>query len=80
MTLVLALAVVCLFFLSSPFLAEAQSKNFYYPNVRIEINIARDGSFTVDEYRTYDFQGSFSGTATMSPSKTSRSLMRVGDL
>ncbi|MGD8534759.1 MAG: DUF2207 domain-containing protein [Candidatus Aminicenantes bacterium] len=58
-SLVLALAV-CFLLLSAPFLAEAQSKNFYYPNVRIEINIARDGSFTVDEYRTYDFQGSFS--------------------
>ncbi len=39
---------------------EAQTKDFYYPKVTIEINVDRDGSFTVDEYRTYDFQGSFS--------------------
>jgi len=40
--------------------AEAASKNFYFPEVRIEVNIHQDGDFTVDEYRIYDFQGSFS--------------------
>ncbi|UCE22189.1 MAG: DUF2207 domain-containing protein [Candidatus Aminicenantes bacterium] len=58
-TFVVILAV-CFLLLSSSSRVEAQSKNFYFPNVRIEVNIGRDGSFTVDEYRTYDFQGSFS--------------------
>jgi len=49
-----------LLFFSSQNRAEAQSKNFYFPEVKIEIHVARDGSFSVDEYRTYDFRGSFS--------------------
>lgn len=32
---------------------EAQSKDYYFPEVRVEINIEKDGSFTVDERRTF---------------------------
>ena len=52
--------------------AEAQTKNFYFPEVRIEIQIERDGSFTVDEYRTYDFQGNFSWAAIWIPLRVNR--------
>jgi len=40
--------------------AKAESKNFYFPKVHIDIQIAKDGSFVVDEFRTYAFQGRFS--------------------
>ena len=43
------------------------SKNFYFPKVRIEVNIDRDGSFTVDEFRTYDFEGEFSWASLWIP-------------
>jgi uncharacterized membrane protein len=39
---------------------EAASKNYYFPQVRIAVNLERDGSFVVDEFRTFDFEGSFS--------------------
>jgi uncharacterized membrane protein len=52
--------------------AEAASKNFYFPEVRIEVNIHPDGSFTVDEYRTYDFQGSFSWATWWLPLRVRR--------
>jgi uncharacterized membrane protein len=42
-----------------PVFVGAETKNFYFPEVRIDINIERDGSFIVDEFRTYDFEGSF---------------------
>ena len=40
--------------------AAAPAKNYYFPEVRVEIAVDRDGSFRVDEFRTYEFQGSFS--------------------
>ncbi|MFQ5721033.1 MAG: DUF2207 domain-containing protein [Candidatus Aminicenantales bacterium] len=52
--------------------AKAQTKNFYFPQVRIEIQISKDGSFAVDEYRTYEFQGSFSWAAIWIPLRVSR--------
>jgi len=38
----------------------AAAKDYYFPEVRIEIAVERDGSFVVDEYRTFAFQGEFS--------------------
>ena len=62
----------CVLLLSLNSGIRAQSQNFYYPNVRIEINIESDGSFTVDEYRTYDFQGSFSWALLKIPLRVTR--------
>jgi len=53
-------------------LARAQSKNFYFSEVMIDVRVARDGSFTVDEYRTYDFQGSFSWAKLWIPLRVDR--------
>lgn len=39
---------------------EARSKDYFFPEVRIVVGIERDGSFLVDEFRTFDFEGSFS--------------------
>ena len=50
----------------------AESKNFYFPEVRIEVNINRDGSFVVDEYRTYEFRGSFSWATLWIPLQVNR--------
>jgi uncharacterized membrane protein len=35
-------------------------KDYFFPEVRISVSIERDGSFLVDEFRTFDFEGSFS--------------------
>jgi len=51
---------------------ESDSKDFYFPEVRIEVDIQRDGSFTVDEYRTYEFQGSFSWALLWIPLQAER--------
>ena len=40
--------------------AGAETKNYYFPEVRIEVAVEKDGSFLVDEFRTYEFQGRFS--------------------
>jgi len=39
---------------------EAAPKDYYFPEVKISVSLERDGSFVVDEYRTFDFEGSFS--------------------
>ncbi len=40
--------------------ARAADKDYHFPDVRIAIQVDRDGTFTVEERRTYDFRGSFS--------------------
>jgi len=52
--------------------AGAESKTFYFPEVRVEVDIHKDGSFTVNEYRTYDFQGSFSWASLWIPLRLNR--------
>ncbi|MBP8613162.1 MAG: DUF2207 domain-containing protein [Candidatus Atribacteria bacterium] len=37
----------------------ASAKDYYFPNVSITINIQSDGSFLVEEARTYKFDGEF---------------------
>lgn len=51
---------------------QAEPKDYYFPEVKIEINIAGDGSFAFDEYRTYEFQGSFSWANLWIPLRVSR--------
>ena len=84
------LAVALLALATAPRL-HAETKNFYFPEVRIEIAVARDGSFTVDESRTYEFRGplflgialdpaaggSEGARARRRPSTTSSSPMRT---
>ncbi len=67
---ILPIAALLLIFL--PLSLESEKKDFYFPQVRIEINIERDGSFVVDERRTYDFQGSFSWATLWIPLKVRR--------
>ncbi|MCJ7484586.1 MAG: hypothetical protein MUQ25_00270, partial [Candidatus Aminicenantes bacterium] len=52
-----AAAVAVLAFMAS---AAAAPKDYYFPEVRVDISIAGDGTFLVDEYRTFEFEGSFS--------------------
>ena len=35
----------------------AAAKDYYFPQVRVAIAVAADGSFTVDESRTFEFEG-----------------------
>ena len=37
----------------------AEAKDYYFPSVRVEVAVERDGSFLVDEYRTFEFEGRF---------------------
>ena len=53
-------ACVVLFAAALALAAGAATKNYYFPEVRIGAAIEKDGSFLVDEYRTYEFQGRFS--------------------
>jgi uncharacterized membrane protein len=56
-----------------PLLTGAAEKNFYFPEVRIDVHIEKDGSFIVDESRTYDFDGSFSWATVWIPLSARRS-------
>lgn len=38
----------------------AETKDYYFPEVQIGVTIEKDGSFLIDEYRTYEFTGRFS--------------------
>ncbi|MDH4198016.1 MAG: DUF2207 domain-containing protein [Candidatus Aminicenantes bacterium] len=53
----------------------AADKKYYFPAVRIEIAVERDGSFLVDEFRTYEFEGSFSWATLWIPVSMARQGM-----
>lgn len=55
-----------------PSFVEAETKNFYFPEVRIDVKIERDGSFVVDEFRTYDFEGRFTWATLWIPLSVNR--------
>ncbi|MBP1660023.1 MAG: hypothetical protein H6P95_1215, partial [Candidatus Aminicenantes bacterium] len=55
-----------------PAAARAADKDYYFPEVRVEVAVARDGSFTVDEFRTFRFQGSFRYAYIVIPVRTER--------
>ncbi len=58
--------------LNSLLLAEA--KNYYFPELRADIRINRDGSFEVDEYLTFEFRGQFSWASLWIPLKARKNL------
>jgi uncharacterized membrane protein len=49
-----------------------QTKDFFFPEIRIDIQIAKDGSFAVDEFRTFEFKGKFSWAVIWIPLRVSR--------
>jgi uncharacterized membrane protein len=51
---------------------DAKDKTFYFPEVRIDVRIQKDGSFFVDEFRTYEFQGRFSWATMWIPLRVSK--------
>ena len=59
--------------LSAPL--NAAEKNYYFPEVRIDIAVERDGSFLVDEFRTYEFEGDFSWATLWIPVSMTRQGM-----
>ena len=52
--------------------ARAAEKDYYFPEVRIEVAVERDGSFLVDEFRTFEFQGKFSYAFIVVPLRVER--------
>ncbi len=68
-TIRLAAALLAALFLWTPVAAPAAPpKDYAFPEVRIAIAIERDGSFLVEERRTYEFSGSFSWADLTIPS------------
>ncbi len=55
--------------------AAAPVKNYYFPDVRIEIRVAADGSFAVEERRTFAFQGRFTWASLWIPARYVRGAM-----
>jgi uncharacterized membrane protein len=48
------------------------AKNYFFPEVRIDIRIDRDGSFQVREKRTFELEGSFSWAEMIIPLRVER--------
>ncbi len=63
-------AVVCLLALAAA--GGAADKDYHFPEVRIEIAVERDGSFLVDEFRTFEFRGRFSFAYVVIPLRVVR--------
>ncbi len=72
----LALAAAALAVLLFPATAATAPKDYYFPEVRVDISIKSDGTFLVDEYRTFEFQGSFSYAYVVIPLRVERSGLR----
>jgi uncharacterized membrane protein len=68
----ISLLKISFLLLALPALLHAETKNFYFPEVRIEVDVEKDGSFVVDEYRTYDFRGRFSWASLWIPLRVER--------
>lgn len=52
----------------------AERKNYYFPELRADIYIKPDGSFLVEEYLTFEFQGQFSWASLWIPLKIRKNL------
>ncbi|MCX8160826.1 MAG: DUF2207 domain-containing protein [Candidatus Saccharicenans sp.] len=60
--------IIFLLFLAWPLASlEAQNKNFYFPELRADLYVQKDGSFIVDEFLTFEFQGQFSWASLWIP-------------
>ncbi|TRZ88968.1 DUF2207 domain-containing protein, partial [bacterium] len=66
------LFIILFLLIALPAFLLAENKNFYFPEVRIDINVEQDGSFVFDEYRTFDFQGRFSWASLWIPLRVNR--------
>ena len=53
--------------------ATVAAKDYYFPEVRVEVAVGRDGAFTVDEFRTFEFDGRFSYAYIVIPVRIERS-------
>ncbi|MGZ5479141.1 MAG: hypothetical protein ACXWGZ_06070 [Candidatus Aminicenantales bacterium] len=62
-----------------PAAAPGADKDYYFSQVRVEVAIERDGSFLVDEFRTFEFQGSFHYAFVVIPLGVERAGVR-GDV
>ena len=68
----LALASAAMAALLFPATTAAAAKDYYFPEVRVDISIASDGTFLVDEYRTFEFEGGFSFAYVVIPLRVER--------
>ena len=55
-----------------PAASSAEVKDYYFPEVRIEAAVNRDGSFLIDEFRTFEFQGEFRYAYVVIPLRVGR--------
>lgn len=58
----------------------AESKNYYFPELKADIYIKPDGSFLVEEYLTFEFQGQFSWASLWIPLKVRKNLKQEVNL
>jgi uncharacterized membrane protein len=65
------LTAACLLALA-PAVAAAAPKDYYFPEVKVDVTVERDGSFLVDEYRTFEFEGEFSYAYIVIPLRVER--------
>ncbi|HDT12950.1 MAG TPA: DUF2207 domain-containing protein, partial [Candidatus Aminicenantes bacterium] len=72
----LVAAAVLAAWTAGPGAVPARAKDYYFPEVRIEITVDRDGSFLVDERRTFEFQGRFSYAYIAIPLRLERQGVR----
>jgi hypothetical protein len=57
-------------------MAAAAPKDYYFPEVKVDVTVERDGSFLVDEYRTFEFEGDFSYAYIVIPLQVDRQGVR----
>lgn len=61
-------AILLFIFLAWPLSGlRAQTKNYYFPELRADLYVQKDGSFIVDEFLTFEFQGQFSWASLWIP-------------
>ncbi|HRD01185.1 MAG TPA: DUF2207 domain-containing protein [Candidatus Saccharicenans sp.] len=58
----------------------AREKDFYFPLLKADLFIQKDGSFLVDEYLTFEFQGDFSWASLWLPLEARKGVSRSSQI
>lgn len=53
---------------------KAETKDFYFPELKADIYVHKDGSFSVEEFLTFEFQGKFSWASLWIPLEARKSV------
>jgi len=58
----------------------AREKDFYFPLLKADLFIQKDGSFLIDEYLTFEFQGNFSWASLWLPLEARKGVSRSNQI